>query len=111
MILVESISGSYSPTPLLNKLDQISLAILMICTYYKCRDRIVPEGGIMATTEKQRESVRKYEDQHDRITIMCSKGTRDRIAALGLGSSAPRFAAFATEFMLNYCERRRDASV
>ena len=61
----------------------------------------------MKTAEKQRESVRKYEEQHDRVTIMCSKGTRDRIEALGLGCSAPQFAKFSTEFMLNYCERRR----
>ena len=61
----------------------------------------------LKTDEKQRKRVRTYEDQHDRISILCSKGTRDRIQALGLNCSAPRFAMFATEFMLNYCERRR----
>ena len=31
----------------------------------------------------------------------------DRIEALGIGCTPARFAAFATEFMLNYCERRK----
>lgn len=61
----------------------------------------------MATTEKQRESVKKYEQAHDRVTLICSKGTRDRIQALDLGCTPAMFAKFATEFMLNYCERRR----
>lgn len=61
----------------------------------------------MASTEKQRESVRKYEQNHDRMVIMCTKGTRDRIEKLGIGCTPSRFAMFATEFMLNYCERRK----
>ena len=61
----------------------------------------------LKTPEAQRKRVRTYEQEHDRITVICNKGTRDRIQALGLNCSSPRFAAFATEFMLNYCERRR----
>lgn len=57
-------------------------------------------------TEKQRESARKYEEAKDRVTVMFDKGTRNRIHALGLGCTANRFVMFATEFMLNYCERR-----
>lgn len=61
----------------------------------------------MKTPEEQRKAVRNYENKHDRVTVICAKGTRSRIEALGIGCSPARFAAFATEFMLNYCERRK----
>ena len=60
----------------------------------------------MKTSEKQRNAVSTYEKKHDRVTVICTKGTRSRIEALGIGCTPARFAAFATEFMLNYCERR-----
>lgn len=61
----------------------------------------------LKTTEEQRQSVRTYEQKHDRFTIITAKGTRDRIQALDLGCTPAMFAKFATEFMLNYCERRK----
>ena len=65
----------------------------------------------MKTNEKQREAIRKYEESHDRITVICAKGTRQRIEKLGLNVSPARFAAFAVEFMLNDCERRARKNV
>ena len=58
--------------------------------------------------QKQREAVRKYEAAHDRINVLFSKGTRERIADTGLGVSASQFIQFSTEFMLNYIERRKN---
>ena len=60
----------------------------------------------MATKENQKQAVKRYEAAHDRMTIMFSKGTRDRIRALDLDCSPSRFIMFATEFMLNYCESK-----
>lgn len=56
--------------------------------------------------EKQRAAVRKYEEAHDRVTVMFDKGTRDRINRLGLNCTPAMFTRFAAEFMLNYCEKR-----
>lgn len=58
-------------------------------------------------TEKQRESAKNYEAKKDRVTVMFDRGTRERIDALGLGCTPNRFVMFATEFMLNYCERKK----
>lgn len=60
--------------------------------------------------QKQREAVRRYEANHDRINVLFAKGTRDRIQDTGLGVSASQFIQFSTEFMLNYIERRKHES-
>lgn len=60
----------------------------------------------MATKENQKQAVKRYEAAHDRMTIMFDKGTKERIQALNLDCSPSRFIMFATEFMMNYCERR-----
>lgn len=65
----------------------------------------------LKTTAEHRERVRTYEQKHDRFTIITAKGTRDRIQALGLDCTPAMFAKFATEFMLNYCERRKHDAV
>lgn len=54
--------------------------------------------------DTQKEAIKRYEAAHDRMTIMFSKGTRDRIKALDLDCTPAKFIMFATEFMLNYCE-------
>ena len=55
--------------------------------------------------QKQREAVRKYEANHDRINVLFTKGTRDRIRATGLNCSVSEFVKFAVDFLLNYIEQ------
>lgn len=57
--------------------------------------------------DTQKEAIKRYEAAHDRMTIMFSKGTRDRINALDLDCTPAKFIMFATEFMLNYCESKK----
>ena len=60
--------------------------------------------------QKQRDAVKRYEANHDRINVLFAKGTRDRIQDTDLGVSASQFIQFSTEFMLNYIEHRKHES-
>ncbi len=42
------------------------------------------ENKTLKTTEAQRNAVRKYEKNNDRINVIFPKGTRDRMAQLGI---------------------------
>lgn len=62
----------------------------------------------MAVTEKQKQYLSKYENSHERVTVMFPLGTRERIANLGLDCTAAYFCKFAVDAMLNQCERMKE---